>query len=188
MPNCSSLYHYYYYYCNLSYTDSPQLSVYFSISVGPTFKSGAKSCEKSKLQQLQLRSQGRPWLYDSVIRAESGVLWKNNAAVEMFICISGIFLHFLIYKIRQDSGKLMHWLKYVVLLSGGGGRGGSWYCQGPRGHHTITAPMLSHSYLVNTADTTTTIRPQLPAWVKMALTDVEILIDNWAETDDQKQH
>ena len=106
MPDCSSLYHHYYYYCNLSYTDSPQLSVYFSISVRPTFKSGAKSCEKSKLQQLRLRSQGRPWLYDSVIRAESGVLWKNNAAVEMFICIPGIFLHFLIYKIRQDSGQI----------------------------------------------------------------------------------
>ena len=63
-------------------------------------------------------------MYDSVIRAESGVLWKNNAAVEMFICIPGIFLHFLIYKIRQDSGKLMHWLKYVVfsvVVGGGGG-------------------------------------------------------------------
>ena len=45
-------------------------------------------------------------MYDSVIRAESGVLWKNNAAVEMFICIPGIFLHFLIYKIRQDSGQI----------------------------------------------------------------------------------
>ena len=77
-------------------------------------------------------------MYDSVIRAESGVLWKNNAAVEMFICIPGIFLHFLIYKIRQDSGKLMHWLKYVVFSVVVGGGGGLILpgTEGPSYHHS----------------------------------------------------
>ena len=46
-------------------------------------------------------------MYDSVIRAESGVLWKNNAGVGNVYLYSGdISLHFLITKIRWDSEQI----------------------------------------------------------------------------------
>ena len=114
-------------------------------------------------------------MYDSVIRAESGVLWKNNAG--MFICIWGIFLHFLIYKIRRDSEQINALASLVLVevccVCVGRGVLGT---EGPsyhHSHHVITFLSGKHCTAANT-----TIRPQLPPGVKMAWTDVEILIDN----------
>ena len=105
---------------------------------------------------------------------------------------SGDISYFLDYS--DSPGFSANYNALTGLLPGGEERWGVT----ARGHHTITATMLSHSYLVNTdclpPTPANTIRPGLSAGVKMTLTDVDILIDNcWdpagtAGTDLQKLH